>query len=147
MLTPEVVCSILPLKKNLFDLVIFDEASQLRIEETYPSYLRGKYKVISGDEHQMPPSSYFEKSITIDSDDDNDEEAIQSANSESLLNFILTEKVNKKGMYLKFHYRSEHPYLIEFSNKAFYQSKLTPMPALKEYNPFGFIDVQGTYKK
>ena len=49
MVNPVIATSILPLKENMFDLVIFDEASQLRIEDTFTSFIRGRYKIISGD--------------------------------------------------------------------------------------------------
>ncbi|HUM51180.1 MAG TPA: DUF4011 domain-containing protein, partial [Chitinophagales bacterium] len=58
MVNPTVATSILPLQKELFDVIILDEASQLRIEDTFTSLYRGKIKIISGDKHQMPPSNY-----------------------------------------------------------------------------------------
>ena len=147
LLTPDVACTVLPLEKDLFDLVIFDEASQLRVQDVYPSFVRGRYKIISGDEKQMPPSNYFSKEGTIDDEDEEDEEieeAKEDAKEESLLSFVLNNKgLPKEEKYLDFHYRSEHPDLIEFSNKAFYKSRLCPMPIKEDYNPFEFVDVQG----
>ena len=152
LLTPEVACTILPLQKNLFDLVIFDEASQLRIEDTYSSYIRGKHKIISGDEQQMPPSSYFSKEIELDEEkNDENEESTDSANEESLLSYVLNSNFIKNNAknekYLDYHYRSEHPALIEFSNKAFYKSRLIPMPPKNKCVPFTFIEVNGLYEK
>ena len=88
--------------EGIFDLVIFDEASQLKIEDTYCAKLRGKYKVVSGDEKQMPPSDYFSSNITIDAGDDGDEDDNANyadgnmfipdlANSESLLDFAIAK--------------------------------------------------------
>ncbi len=146
-LTNPVACSsVLPMKSNLFDIVIFDEASQLRIEDTYSSYLRGAYKVISGDRHQMPPSSYFQsgQSITIEGEVTEEiEESAFMAESESLLEFA--EENTIRQTYLEFHYRSRHPWLIDFSNAAFYGSRLIPMPAIKEYQPIHFKVVEGVY--
>ncbi len=148
-LTNPVACSsVLPMKSNLFDIVIFDEASQLRIEDTYTSYLRGAYKVISGDRHQMPPSSYFQsgQSITIEGEITEDvEESAFMAESESLLEFA--EENTIRQTYLEFHYRSRHPWLIDFSNAAFYGSRLIPMPAVKEYKPIYFKSIEGLYSE
>jgi superfamily I DNA and/or RNA helicase len=148
-LTNPVACSsVLPMKSNLFDIVIFDEASQLRIEDTYASYLRGAYKVISGDRHQMPPSSYFQsgQSIAIEGEITEEiEESAFMAESESLLEFA--EENTIRQTYLEFHYRSRHPWLIDFSNAAFYGSRLIPMPAVKEYKPIHFKSVEGLYSE
>lgn len=147
-LTNPVACSsVLPMKNNLFDIVIFDEASQLRIEDTYTAYLRGAYKVISGDRHQMPPSSYFQSGQAISLDSGNEEEFEESAflaESESLLEFA--EENTIKQTLLEFHYRSRHPYLIDFSNAAFYGNRLIPMPAVLNYKPIHFKHLEGIYK-
>ncbi len=146
-LTNPVACSsVLPMEPGLFDVVIFDEASQLRVEDTFSSYLRGKYKVISGDRHQMPPSNYFQGGPVINYDDDMDEETEDSlylAESESLLEFV--EENTLEQTYLSFHYRSQHPYLIDFSNAAFYGNRLIPMPAVKRYKPIRLVNVEGIY--
>ena len=60
MVSPTVCSSIIPLEEAIFDIVIFDEASQLRLEDTFPALLRGKIKVVSGDSQQMPPSNFFQ---------------------------------------------------------------------------------------
>jgi superfamily I DNA and/or RNA helicase len=59
-----------------FDIVMFDEASQLRLEDNLPAILKGKQIVIAGDEHQMPPSNYFNKVFdgTVEDEDDIEEE-------------------------------------------------------------------------
>lgn len=155
MVNPIVANALLPLKLGIFDLVIFDEASQLRIEDVYTSMLRGKYKIIAGDKHQMPPSNYFAAGIdAILSQDEDDEEGqgqkIRDAgmlNAESLLEF--TDYLKFKNMsYLDFHYRSKHPALIQFSNAAFYGNNLCPLPVTgNEYIPIILKEVNGTYKK
>ena len=60
MVSPSVCSSIIPLEEGIFDVIIFDEASQLRIEDTFPALVRGKIKIISGDSQQMPPSNFFQ---------------------------------------------------------------------------------------
>jgi len=147
-LTSPVSCSsVLPMKSGLFDVVIFDEASQLRIEDTFSAFLRGKYKVISGDRHQMPPSGYFQSALAINTGPEADEKIEESAflaDSESLLYFAEENSISQTS--LQFHYRSRHPSLIDFSNAAFYGNKLVPMPEQKAYKAVRFVSVDGIYK-
>lgn len=152
LVNPSVCSSLFDLKENLFDVVIFDEASQLRIEDTFCALIRGKIKVISGDEQQMPPSSYFSSTdYSLDTEDFNDEDEelekkdaiIDLANKESLLEYA--SDLNYFDTYLDIHYRSKHPDLIDFSNAAFYSNRLTPMPAFDEYKAIRFIPVDGLY--
>ncbi len=161
MISPSVCSSILPLIEGLFDVVIFDEASQLRIEDTYPALIRGKIKIVSGDSQQMPPTNFFQGGNALLSPNEYDYEEEQSsqeindsiqkinnslelADSESLL--VYAENNNYKQSYLKVHYRSQHPSLIEFSNHAFYGKRLIPMPAKIEYKPIKYIEVNGIYE-
>jgi superfamily I DNA and/or RNA helicase/very-short-patch-repair endonuclease len=158
MLSPTVCSSIIPLQEKIFDIVIFDESSQLRLEDSFSALIRGKIKIISGDSQQMPPSNFFQGSsilINPTEDEDNFEEdeenqiekqnnSIDLANSESLL--VYAENCNYKQSYLDVHYRSQHPDLIQFSNNAFYEGRLIPMPAKKEYTPIHFIEVNGLYQ-
>ncbi len=96
----------------LFDVIIYDEASQARVEEAYPSLLRANQYIIFGDENQMPPSNYFRKS--------------EQDLPESLLSY-LTPKSQSQS--LKWHYRSESQELIEFSNQHFYEGELEVIPS------------------
>jgi very-short-patch-repair endonuclease len=160
LLNPSVCSSILPLEEGIFDLVIFDEASQLRLEDTYAALIRGKAKIVSGDKHQMAPSSYFEGSGALldpvdDEGEDFEEEAsserstmqatqLNLADSESLLAYAVDKGFAES--YLKVHYRSKHPYLIDFSNHAFYGKRLMPVPAKEEYTPIEYLQVDGLYE-
>ena len=146
MVNPTVCTSVLPLQPDLFDFIILDEASQLRLEDTYTSLLRGKIKIISGDKHQMPPSNFFGNEVLFWSDEeqDNDLNTIDFlAGSKSLLEYA--QDANFKSTYLDYHYRSLHPQLIQFSNHAFYQSRLVPMPERQPYRPVHYYNVEGTY--
>ena len=144
MANPTTVSSLLPLKPNLFDIVLFDEASQLRIEDTVPSLYRAKVKIVSGDQKQMPPSSYFSSVEIEDSEPEIDLlSTVDFAFKESLLEFSID--AGFKNIYLDMHYRSKHPDLIEFSNHAFYNKRLVALPPKKEYNPIEFFQVNGTY--
>lgn len=149
MTDPNTCSAVFPLIEGLFDLVVFDEASQLKLEEVLPSLMRGKYKIVSGDMHQMPPSNYFGAEMDQQdmSDEENtDEKALFLADSESLLDFVNNLKEDTVMSYLDFHYRSKHPGLINFSNAAFYESRLVPMPAKQEYIPIEYFSVNGIYK-
>ena len=143
MVNPTVATSILPLQKDLFDVIILDEASQLRIEDTFTSLYRGKIKIISGDKHQMPPSNYFGNETIFWNEDDDNEVENYLAESKSLLEFA--DDANYKNSYLDFHYRSLHPNLIQFSNYAFYQSRLIPLPEKKAYASLFYNQIDGVY--
>lgn len=143
MVNPSVCTSILPLQENLFDFIILDEASQLRLEDTYSSLLRGKTKIISGDKHQMPPSNFFgNETIFWNEEEESAEDFL--AESKSLLEYA--DDANYKSSYLDYHYRSLHPNLIQFSNHAFYQSRLIPLPEKENYQAIFYKNVGGIYK-
>ncbi len=150
--SPDVCCNLFKGMNKYFDIVLFDEASQLRLEDNLPAILKGKQVIISGDEHQMPPSNYFSKVFdgSIEDEDELDEEdeiVIDKDNlvlsCESLLEFGTELNFEKK--HLDFHYRSRHPYLIDFSNHAFYNQRLKPIPNDFDYIPFKYIQVNGTF--
>ncbi|HAK68852.1 MAG TPA: HRDC domain protein [Treponema sp.] len=126
LLTPEVVSEIIPLQIGVFDLLIFDEASQLYVEKGLPSILRAKKVVVAGDQKQLRPSSLGTGRITIDEDSlDEDEEISAALEEESLLDLA---KYKYKDTLLNFHYRSRYEELIAFSNYAFYNGKLYVSP-------------------
>ena len=156
---PSTCSSLFPMESGFFDLVIFDEASQLRIEDTYSALLRGKAVVVSGDSQQMPPSSYFESNnLLLDDSDLSDdmetlseqdrmleESNLEMAGKESLLEWAIEEGYCETS--LDMHYRSRHPDLIEFSNACFYRSRLVPMPETQFDVPIRFYQVDGIYDK
>ena len=145
MVNPSVCASVLPLQENLFDFIIMDEASQLRIEDTYSSLLRGKTKIISGDKHQMPPSNFFGNDVIFWNDHEDETSAEDFlAESKSLLEYA--DDANFRSTYLDYHYRSLHPNLIEFSNHAFYQSRLIPLPEKANYQSIFYQNTGGIYK-
>jgi hypothetical protein len=144
MVNPSVCTSILPFQEDLFDFIILDEASQLRIEDTFSSLLRGKIKIISGDKHQMPPSNFFGSETIFWQEEESAQETESFlAESKSLLEYA--DDANYKNSYLDFHYRSLHPDLIQFSNHAFYQSRLIPMPEKEHYPALIYKNTEGTY--
>ncbi|MCR5350790.1 MAG: hypothetical protein K6E20_07360, partial [Acholeplasmatales bacterium] len=108
-------------KIQKFDIVIFDEASQIPTHEAIGAICRGKSLVVAGDPMQMPPSSYFRSNIEISDDD------IEFVDSESLLDECLS--IGLPRIQLKFHYRSHHESLIDYSNKTYYGSGLYTFPS------------------
>ncbi|MFC3158683.1 AAA domain-containing protein [Chryseobacterium arachidis] len=149
--TPDACSNLFQGKNFYFDHVVFDEASQLKLEDNLPAMLKGKNIIIAGDEHQMPPSNYFSKvfdGVIEDEDDiESENEVITYKNSllniESLLDFATESQFEKN--HLDFHYRSKHPYLIDFSNHAFYNSRLKPLPTKSETLPIEFFQVDGIF--
>ena len=146
--TPEVASILFRGARNLFDLVIFDEASQIRVEDAFTGLLKGRTVVIAGDRHQMPPSNWFEadtddRLTTAISDSVTEVLAEQALHAESILDFAIQHRYFG-DTYLTYHYRSEHADLIAFSNAAFY-GNLKPMALNHIQQPFGFHAVNGLY--
>ncbi len=126
LLSPENVSSLLPLEKNLFDIVIFDEASQVFIESTIPTIYRGKNIVVAGDAKQLRPSATFMKRFLGQEVENVDDPSLQAAlEVESLLDLAVA-RYNSAN--LTYHYRSRHQELIDFSNCAFYSGNLQVAP-------------------
>ncbi len=126
LLSPENVSNLLPLKKNLFDLVIFDEASQVFIESTIPTIYRGKNIVVAGDAKQLRPSATFMKRYMGGDPEAMEDDSMAAAlEVESLLDLAVARYDSAN---LTYHYRSKYNELIAFSNSAFYSSKLNVAP-------------------
>jgi len=126
LLSPENVSSILPLTKNLFDVVIFDEASQVFIESTIPTIYRGKNIVVAGDAKQLRPSTTFMKRYLGADVDLQEDISMQAAlEVDSLLDLAVARYESAN---LTYHYRSHSSELIDFSNSAFYSTSLQISP-------------------
>lgn len=120
LMSPSTVSQYLPPDPGLFDLVIFDEASQMPTCEAVPSLARAKSAIIVGDPKQMPPTSFFVNMET-------DEENLENEDLESVLDDCLALSIPEK--HLNWHYRSKHESLIAFSNIMYYSSKLCTFPS------------------
>ncbi|MCB0747243.1 MAG: DUF3320 domain-containing protein, partial [Ignavibacteriae bacterium] len=105
-----------------FDLVIFDEASQVKPVDAFGAILRGKQVVVVGDSKQLPPTNFFESVI-----EDNDEDESVTSDLESILSLFAAQ--NAPNRMLKWHYRSKHDSLIAVSNYEFYDNKLLVFPS------------------
>ena len=115
---PAQIAKCFPMEEQLFDVGIFDEASQLPLQNALGTIQRSKRILVAGDQHQMGPSSYF-----------------KSGNVE-VVDLLHQASYYWKNVGLKHHYRSEHPALIQFSNKHFYNNELLAFPSVKqEMNP------------
>ena len=148
LLSPENVSSILPLKKNMFDIVIFDEASQVFIESTIPTIYRGKNIVVAGDAKQLRPSTTFMKRYLGADPAEIEDFSVQAAlEVESLLDLAVARYGSAN---LNYHYRSRHSELIDFSNNAFYSASLQIAPNTTkspDNRPIERIKVKGTWSE
>lgn len=113
-----------------FDLVVFDEASQLPTQEGIAGILRAEQVVVAGDRNQLPPTSFFRAQLDLDESEENDE---NGQNADEPLESLLDEAVASVPMFreahLKWHYRSKDERLIKFSNAFFYDNRLVTFPS------------------
>ncbi|WP_415274083.1 DUF4011 domain-containing protein [Aquiluna sp. Uisw_065] len=123
--SPDSVARFLDVNLAKFDLVVFDEASQLRVANSIGALGRGKSAIIVGDSKQMPPTSFFAASS---SDDEYDEDAdLAQPDVESIL--TMAEYSKLPSVRLQWHYRSQDEALIHFSNVHYYDSNLASFPS------------------
>jgi superfamily I DNA and/or RNA helicase len=150
--TPDVVSTLFKGQSDVYDLIIFDEASQIEIHNSIGAFQKGKAKIVAGDQHQMPPSTYFLRKSNIEDFDNTenieDGDLLESSafmDVESLLDFCISNKNdNFESKYLDFHYRSEHPGLIRFSNEAIYKRLVIKPTRDIQYKPFEFKHVNNS---
>ena len=129
LMSPLSVSDSLPLDTGFFDVVIFDEASQITLEEGIPSLFRSAQTIIVGDDKQMPPTNFF----SARSEDPDDLAASESEDADELLgadaDSLLVQGTRKlQGTMLSWHYRSRFETLISYSNHAFYEAALLTIP-------------------
>lgn len=129
LMSPLSVSDTMPLDHNMFDVVIYDEASQITVEEGVPALFRTKQTIIVGDEMQMPPTNFFSTNSIVDEAEEETEKTIGiSLDADSLLN----QGARKlSSVMLGWHYRSRRESLISFSNAAFYERSLLTIPDCK----------------
>lgn len=156
-MSPLLVSQILPTNIN-FDIVIFDEASQIKPSDAILPLLRGKQFVICGDSKQLPPTSFFDNAGS-DMEDDEYNDAYNASDieegtgslenkadgnlninindSESILDVLNNILPLDNKHMLQWHYRSRDPRLIEFSNTKYYKGKLKTLPGTNSKTPLG----------
>ena len=129
LMSPLSVSDTLPLSNALFDVVIFDEASQIPVEEAVPALSRARQIIVVGDEMQLPPTSFFSAA----GGDGDDEVVVEEDGQRIAINLdsdsLLAQAArNLPATLLAWHYRSRHESLISFSNAAFYDGRLVTIP-------------------
>jgi very-short-patch-repair endonuclease len=125
-MSPLVVSQTLPAQRDLFDVVIFDEASQVTPADAIPAILRGRQLVIAGDSRQLPPTSFFVSAR--DEDEDEDEEIPVDAGTQGYESILDALAGLVPEQMLTWHYRSRDERLIAFSNAHIYNRALTTFP-------------------
>ncbi|MBI2842661.1 MAG: DUF3320 domain-containing protein [Armatimonadetes bacterium] len=123
-----------------FDLVVFDEASQIPVWDAVGAIARGCEAVIVGDPKQLPPTNFFSRSDDPDTADDDIVEDL-----ESILDDCLAAQL--PSMHLRWHYRSRHESLIAFSNYHYYDNRLLTFPSPSQAQGVSLRLVKGVYDK
>ena len=131
LMSPLSVSDTLPLHPELFDVVIFDEASQIPTEEAVPALSRAPQVIVVGDEMQLPPTSFFASAR-----DDDDMQVMAEEDGQSVAIILDADSLLNQAArslpatLLAWHYRSRSEALISFSNAAFYDGRLITIPDL-----------------
>ncbi len=157
LMSPISVAQFLPPGVLTFDLLVIDEASQVRPEDALGAIARARQIVVVGDQKQLPPTSFFDR-LLVDQEDEIDEEganqsdilggAAKLGELESILSLCEARGLNSRM--LQWHYRSRDPSLIRMSNKEFYGDGLILPPSpLQEDPAYGlcFTQVDGVYDR
>ena len=129
LMSPLSVSTFLKPGSIFFDLVVFDEASQLPTQEAIPAILRGKQIIVAGDEKQLPPTSFFDASVIFDEAGGENDAEEELEPLESLLDDCVAINPVFLPAFLKWHYRSRDERLIGFSNHYFYNNSLITFPS------------------
>ena len=139
LMSPLSVAQYLPAGTDLFDVVVFDEASQMTVWDAVATIARGKQLICVGDPKQLPPTAFF---VRGDAPDDDPDVAAATTDLESILDECLANELH--SAYLNWHYRSRHEALIAFSNRHYYDDRLNTFPAAESNDKLGvffrFVD-------
>ena len=142
LMSPLSIAQYLAPAMRLFDLIIFDEASQIPVWDAIGAMARGKRVVVVGDPKQLPPTNFFNRS----EDEQADDEVVQEADMESILDECLGS--NLPELQLRWHYRSRHESLITFSNHRYYEGGLVTFPSPhSEDRAVSYTHVSGVYQR
>ena len=149
LVSPDSVARYIPTHVQAFDIVVFDEASQIPVADAIGAMGRGRSVVVVGDSRQMPPTRFAELSRS-DQDEEDEEEALL-ADDESILGEV--ERARVPMHWLSWHYRSSTEALIAFSNEKYYDGRLAsfPTPVAVEAAPgpgghgISFVKVDGQF--
>jgi len=142
MMSPLSLAKFLPRTGMTFDVLVIDEASQMKPEDALGGLLRANQIVVVGDPKQLPPTDFFNRSVEVA----NDDEEFEDIDSESILEAC--QKTFRTVRRLKWHYRSRCESLIAFSNKEFYDNGLITFPMAKPGSfSIDLVPVGGTYQQ
>lgn len=130
MMSPISIAMYLPPDGPKFDLVIFDEASQVKPEDAFCAIIRGAQTIVVGDSKQMPPTSFFDKMMQDGEGQDEEVEDNVTRDIESILGMMSSKLplLSSRRRDLRWHYRSRHESLIATSNRLFYRERLVVFP-------------------
>lgn len=126
LMSPDSVARFFPAQSDIFDIVVFDEASQIRVADAIGAMGRAKSVVVVGDSKQMPPTSFADANAAVD-DGEEDANPEVVADEESILSECVQSLVPQQ--WLSWHYRSQDEALIAFSNIHYYNGRLASFPA------------------
>ena len=137
LMSPLSVAQYLPVNFNEFDLIVFDEASQITVWDAVGAIARAKNVIVVGDPKQMPPTNFFGRSGNEDQDEPDLESILDQALGSGIKHHRLTG-----------HYRSRHESLIAFSNSHYYENSLVTFPSAEtKASAVSFHKVDGVYAK
>lgn len=144
MMSPLAVSTFLDTPDIQFDVVIFDEASQVRPYDAIGAIYRGNQLVVAGDQKQLPPTSFFDR-LNSDGDsdespDDDEESEANISEFESILDVCCSLGMPRKR--LRWHYRSRRESLIAFSNRFFYDNELITFPSVFDVEGCSAVTLQ-----
>lgn len=141
LMSPLSVAQYLPADHKKFDVVIFDEASQITVWDAVGAIARGKQVIVAGDPKQLPPTNFFSRS-----EDDEDGDVDDIGDMESILDEMLGSNV--PYINLSWHYRSRHESLIAFSNHRYYGGELITFPSpVTQDTAVKLVRVDGYYER
>lgn len=136
MMSPLSIAQYLPADSKPFDVVIFDEASQIPVWDAIGAIARGLQVIVVGDPKQLPPTAFFDRS------DDGYDDSSDLEDLESILDECLAANIPHKR--LAWHYRSRHESLIAFSNERYYEGRLVTFPsAVTDDRAVRYVHVPG----
>lgn len=141
LMSPLSIAQYLALSKAAFDIVVFDEASQIAVWDAVGAIARGKQVVMVGDPKQLPPTSFFSRG-----EDETEADGDVPEDMESILDECIAAGIPR--MQLSWHYRSRHESLIAFSNRRYYEGRLVTFPSpVTDDRAVRLFPVTGLYEK
>jgi hypothetical protein len=146
LMSPLSIAQYLDAAHEQFDVVIFDEASQIPVWDAIGAIARGKQLIVAGDPKQLPPTNFFQKTASDEESEGSDGEVESIEDMESMLDECLAAGLPRQQ--LIWHYRSKHESLITFSNHAYYGGGLITFPSpVTADRAVSFCKVHGHYDR